>query len=739
MGAKTHTLSKHDMVLKLKSSPIFSEMNDEQMKMLSEHLSQISIGEGDVLFGQDDPSDAMYVLISGRLQAFSIPDSQHREVYMGEISPGEPVGEIQMLTSGTRTATVRAMMQTTLIKIPKEAFSRIAQHSPPTIDRLNAIFRQRFHQNNFAIFMGNLFGPMDNASLHAIEKQAKWCPLSRGEYLFHQGDLSDSLYIMIRGRLEVVIDGSVVGEIARGECVGEIGVFTGECRTASLFAIRDSELVRFSKQAVMALIQQYPQAMIKITQMISRRLRKVLYSPPATVPVINIAVIPATPSTPLSDFVPRLFRQMSAHGKSLYLSPENLEQLSGLKVLTGEESTDTRFISWLEEQETRYRFVIYQSDEFNSAWTRRCLKNADLVLIMAESKDNPRLGPIEKLLLHEKDKITSVRKILILVHPEGTRRPTGTSLWLRHRQLDSHHHIRLSNDEDVARIARLITGRGIGLVLGGGGARGLAHIGVIQAFIEKEIPIDTIGGTSMGSIVASSYAMGYSLEDLRGVIKKSFLEIKPLKEYTLPIIAILRSKRLDKVNKMAYKDTSIEDLWLNFFCVSSNLTQARMVVHRKGPVWKAVRASSSIPGLAVPAIDGTNLLVDGGFMNNVPGDVMRRLYGGTVITVDVSPERDLSIQETGFPSPWDVLWRWLIPGKTQLAIPNILTILTRSSMLYSIYKANKIETDADIALKPPVKNFGILEFDAMDNIIEAGYQYTIKQLDKGIDSIVSPT
>ena len=148
----------------------------------------------------------------------------------------------------------------------------------------------------------------------------------------------------------------------------------------------------------------------------------------------------------------------------------------------------------------------------------------------------------------------------------------------------------------------------IGLVLSGGGARGGAHVGVLKVLEELRVPVDCIAGTSMGAIIASLYAKGLSPDTIRDTIHNFFLEIKPLNEYTLPFIALLRSKKLDHVNQMAFEEMTIEDLWLNFFCISSNLTTAQMMIHRNGPVWQATRASSSIPGLALPVISGNHFL-----------------------------------------------------------------------------------------------------------------------------------
>jgi len=304
---------------------------------------------------------------------------------------------------------------------------------------------------------------------------------------------------------------------------------------------------------------------------------------------------------------------------------------------------------------------------------------------------------------------------------------------LEERQVQEHHHLRWDTDADFARLARFLSGRAIGLALGGGGSHCLAQIGVIRALAEANIPIDMVGGTSMGAVIAVLCAMSCDYQTMIRLNRKGWIESKPLSvsEYALPIISLYRSRKFDKIAKIPSRDADLADLWLNCFCISSNLTTSKMVVHQRGPVWKALRASASLPGIAVPVLDSGSLLVDGGVTNNLPGDVVRDLGAGSVIVVNVSSEQHLSVDREEIPSSWDVLCSRILPFRERINVPGILDILMASTMLSSQARTNAVVRDADVYFHPPVSKYSLLEFSAIDEIVEVGYRYakqTIEEL-----------
>ena len=270
----------------------------------------------------------------------------------------------------------------------------------------------------------------------------------------------------------------------------------------------------------------------------------------------------------------------------------------------------------------------------------------------------------------------------------------------------------------------------MGVALGGGGARAFAHIGVIRALEEAGIEIDGIGGTSQGSLIAAQYALGWDVETMVERNREVFLKSKPQRSFTLPFVSILSRRPRGLLEEM-FSDLEIEDLWLSYFAVSANLTTARQVVHQRGALSDAMFASMAVPGVVAPAVSDGELLVDGGVLNNLPGDVVRRLWGGRVITVDVGAETEkrFTSDRNELPSAGAILKSSLNPFAEKVKVPGIVEILLRSSLLGSAQNTAAAEAEADLFLRPPVGEFGMFEVKAIDRLVEIGYQHARERLE----------
>jgi predicted acylesterase/phospholipase RssA len=324
-----------------------------------------------------------------------------------------------------------------------------------------------------------------------------------------------------------------------------------------------------------------------------------------------------------------------------------------------------------------------------------------------------------------------LRVDLVLLHENKSRMPAGTRAWLGPRSVAMHHHLQRDSCTDVERLARLLTGRSVGLVLGGGGARGFAHIGVIRAMHEAGIPIDLVGGTSIGACIGAQYAMGLDWPAMLELNRKGFIDLNPMADYTLPIVALLNAAKFEKMFSMMFGETRLEDLWLSYYCISTNLTRGETVVHERGSVRKYVRASMSVPGMAPPVPDNGCLLVDGGVLNNLPAETMRRMCGnGYVIAVDVNPSVDLAatVDYGQSLSGWSAAWRQLNPLGPRLRLPTIQAILERTTAVSSVQQAQVASALVDLYLHAPIEGFGMFEVAALDRIADVGYRWAQSKL-----------
>ena len=500
-------------------------------------------------------------------------------------------------------------------------------------------------------------------------------------------------------------------------------------------AVRDSQMIRFTRQRFDQIVARYPQVLMAITRILVGRLSKTT-SPGLSRTageVKTIAVIPASSDVPWKDFAGRLAEALSAFGPALRLTSELLSEALGIRSASAgaaDDPAEMRLSAWLDDQELRYRFILYVSDTGSSRWTQRCIRQSDLVLLVAQPGHAVEAKNLQHLLRVEDTRDVLCRTRLVLLHPNGKQRPQGTGRLLSQLDLERHHHLRWPLQTDIERLARLLSGRSVGLVLGGGGARGFAHIGVIRALQEAGIEIDAIGGTSLGALIAAQHAMGWGPQTMLEANLRAFVGGKPHHAFTLPLISVVSDRRGARMVAEMFPDVDIEDLWLNYFAISASLTTARQKIHQRGAVRHAIKASSAIPGVFAPAVEDQDLLVDGGLLNNLPGDVMRRLWGGQVISVDVSPTSDLKVESSfsSLPSAWRLIWSRLNPFAQRLEAPNILEILTRASTLASIQNTALAKAEADLYLEPPVDNFKMFDMADLDQLVEIGYEYAAEKL-----------
>ena len=584
-----------------------------------------------------------------------------------------------------------------------------------------------------------LFKNLEDAVLDEMATQVEIIRVPGGEPLFQQGDPGDSLYIVINGRLRVTVNREreyeeVVAEVGRDEMIGEMSLLTGENRSASVRAIRDTTLLRLSNEGCHHIAEKHPFIVLHIARTVARRLSAMNRAPRMVTALVNITLVGTNPKVDLSTFATQLTEALGSIGETLHLSSRRIERLWESERM-GQPSLEVehniKLENWLNEQESKYRFIIYEVDVTASHWTRRCLRQADRILLIGDTELPHDHGPLETELPNPDARRATAGVELVLVHPPEQAKFQNTDKWLEIRHVSAHYHVRWGVGADFARLARLLTDHGIGLVLGGGGLRGLAHIGVLRALQESNITIDFIGGTSMGAIMAAQYAMGWDYDTSIRANRKMWSDSWPMNDYTVPFMACLSGQKLDHALHQMFGETRIEDLAMRYFSVSTNLTTAVLAVHQEGLLWKRLRASCSLPGIVPPEFDNDSMLVDGAVLNNVPGDIMKKLCGGKVVAVDVSPREDLVFQPQcpERPPTKQIFWNQVNPFGEKLALPSLFDIVARSSMISSASNANVIKAQVDLYVDIPMDQFGMSDVKSFDQIIDTGYQFACQQIE----------
>jgi NTE family protein len=375
-----------------------------------------------------------------------------------------------------------------------------------------------------------------------------------------------------------------------------------------------------------------------------------------------------------------------------------LEAFGTVVIVAGKQKSE-RTSAWFSDIEKHSDFVLLQADSDPTPWTRFCVRQSDRIVLVANGDAQP--GPLRMDVPHT----TPLALMLLWQDAIVSGKTTG---WLAAVKPGRHFHIR--SDNDIERAGRLIAERGLGLVLSGGGAKALAHIGVIQALREHDIQIDAVGGTSVGAIVSAVFALEWNLATTVRALAKAFNRRK-FSDFAVPWTALYSERAFVRTLGHCFGTTAIEDAPIPLFCVSTNITEGVSAVHRTGPLVTWLRATTAVPGICPPILDGNAVYVDGGVLNNMPIERIHEFGVASVIAVDVgSLERDArSGGETGLPGILDLLWR-------------VGTIGSDAA-------ANPVREGRDVLLKPAVADIGIFDWNSHEKAIDAGYKAALDNLD----------
>ncbi len=711
-------------------------------------VSTVRVAAGETVFRRGESGDAMFVVKSGVFRVTGATPSG-AEVTLVEIGPGDSVGEMAVLTGQPRSAALTAVTDGELVRLLRSGFDELVRLYPEVASRLTADIGPRLRRTQLLRVWEELFGITEPAAFRELEEAVEWRRVSAGEVLIRQGEASDAMYVVVTGRFRTIVSGPDGADVAVRDTgafstLGELGLLTEMPRSATVLALRDGEVIRLGRDVFRAFALRHPEALLRVASLVAERQmngnapRIRASAPAASTPCVTFAVLPLTPSPAAAALGRTLVERLGALGETLAFDAAGFDERHGRSgaaetPLSGPLSLSVDVS--LRELEDRTRHLLLDAGSGWNAWTERCLRRADRILLVADASASPAPGAIEEKLAALK---LPARTELVLVHPAATAEPRGTSEWLSGRDVADHHHVRLGNLRDEERLARRLAGRGVGLVLGGGGARGVAHIGVIRAIEEAGIAIDLVGGASMGAVVAAGYALHGSSGPLVA-LAETFSSPARIYDRTLPLVSLMSGGKVLRLMKSLYGDRAIEDLWIPFFSISTNLTRARVDVDRRGPLWRAVRKSMSIPGVFPPIIEDGDVIVDGGVVDNFPVERMAtRADCGTVIGVNVAPAVDKVKPYRFGPelSGWQVLRSRVLPWARKMRAPSLVGSLLRTQEINSVMSLRSGLRFVDLLVEPSVDRFRLNEYDKHVELIASGYDAGKRALGSGLDFLV---
>lgn len=529
-------------------------------------------------------------------------------------------------------------------------------------------------EDSWALLRGvPLFSKLPDDALAGLAAGATMRALHAGDWLFRQGDEGSDLYVVASGRLETIVESPPPARVLRllgpGEVVGELAVITGNARSASVRARRDSVLLEVSSEGIHDLLARHTGVALELLQVVARRLASGM-PPPASGPR-TVAVVD------LREHIP----------DSL---PDDLAEAFGPSVTTFPRAalpaaTDPG--RHLDALERRYAVVLLLAEAGDPVeWLRFCRRQADRVVAVAEVSGRPPTDRAELLAGCD---------LALAGIPSS-----AAGDWLEKLRPRAHHWLDQPDRAlGILRLVRRITGRSTGVVLSGGGARGFAHLGVMERLRERGMTVDRIGGCSMGAFVGGLLAVGLSPQDGIEVCREEFVRHNPFNDYAVPRVSLIRARKASSMLQRVFGQQTVESCATDYFCVSSDLVAAQLVVHRRGTLWQSIGASMSIPGFAPPVeLDG-RLLVDGGVLDNLPVEAMAGTGEGPVIAVDV-------MGRTGL-------------GQAGVR-PTLVETLARSTVLGSWHRLAETSGRAELVITPEIPPMGLLDFRGLDEIVEAG-------------------
>ncbi|KAI4180377.1 MAG: hypothetical protein LQ348_005211 [Seirophora lacunosa] len=630
-------------------------------------LEWVQIDAGQVIHHQGDESDAIYIVLNGRLRAIMEKADGGMQV-TGEYGQGDSVGELEVMTESRRPATLHAIRDTEVAKFPKMLFNSLALEHPGITIKISKIIAQRMRA--------------------LIE-----------DPFFEQGK-------------------DVVNAASNKSVTSTLNLRT----TAILPVTAGVPVVEFGSRLLTALTQ--------------------------------IGVVNGVTSLNQAAILNHLGRHAFSRMGKLKLS------------------------QYLADLEERYGMLLYIADtNVTSPWTQTCISQADCILLVGLAEGSPSMGEYERFLLGMK---TTARKELVLLHVDRYSTPGLTRKWLKNRLWinGGHHHIQMAfrtNTEpahpqvkrfgtalkqrvqvlqaeiqkytsrrirqtplysadspfkgDFHRLARRLCGKSVGLVLGGGGARGISQVGVIRALEEAGIPIDIIGGTSIGAFIGALYARDADVVPMYGRAKKFAGRMGSMWRFALdltyPSASYTTGHEFNRGIFKTFGDSQIEDFWLDFYCNTTNISKSRCEYHNSGHVWRYVRASMSLAGLIPPLCDEGSMLLDGGYVDNLTVAHMKSLGAETIFAVDVGSLDDNLPQAFGdsLSGMWTLVNRWN-PFSSFPNPPTLSEIQARLAYVSSVDALERAKTTPGcLYMRPPIDPYGTLDFGKFDEIYRVGYVY----------------
>ena len=696
------------------------------LRSLPRDPTTITLADGEVLVEQQSSGSDVFVVVHGILLATIDSGDGIGPTRVATFEQGDLLGELTALTGGLRSATVQANGAAVVAIVSRAEFVAWLATEPERSERIAAAARDRIDRNRAAALLARVLGTDDPSVLELALPRVEWVTLEPGEELCRQGEPSDAAHLILSGRVAVTTETGgeqrLVAELGRNQIVGELGVLDRLPRTATVTALRRTRLGSLRGEAIDALNVTHPQIGLHLFRQALAR----AVSPEDRSDVAHmVCIVPSASGH--AALVRNVAEELGRHGTVTVVTAEDIDERFGAEASLAAVGSvgASRVLGHLHDLENAHDYVLMVADPTPTPWTLHTAEAADRVLVLAPTAPT---GVDREVLGGLRDAFASIGLApwLGVVHPDATPHPSGAPDAIG--PTDRVLHLRRSNEVDHRRIARLLSGNGVALVLGGGGARGFGHIGAYRALLEHGIEPDIVYGSSIGSVIAATIALDFDVDQIVQACEDAFAG---LLDWTLPLVAFLKGRRITDAIREGFGQHRCEHLWRPFVCTTTNLTQSRLDVVDSGPLDVAVRTSVSIPGILPPMSKDGDILVDGGVLNNLPADlasadpVIR-----TIWALDVSPPYGPRAKGPIEPS---VSGFRLLAGRVARrrdAYPAAAGVVMQTMVAAASRDRWTMTIDGTIDHYLPleIRDSGLLDFENIRPTVEAGYRSAVDRI-----------
>jgi NTE family protein len=597
-----------------------------------------------------------------------------------------------------------------------EALAEGELYDDPTMPRLTDSHREQAvaEPQSIAEFLGNVpvFAPLSEAMRAEIALLGRTVSVRRGEWLFREDDAADSVYVVRLGQLEVIREGAepeTVNTLTRGAVLGELALLADSSRNASVRALRDTELLQITRPHFESLLRSEPELTLSLARALGAQLKSSRSIPPRRGRPVTIALRAIGDDVPLIDLADEISRMLCTWGRVAVIHTTDANAEAGLAggtpggQITSQDAV-ARFTPLVERCELDHDQVILVcgSSEHTAGWDEFALARADRVLV-AVGASAPASHVREHSSLLGCD----------LVGYGVDRGSASLAVWIAELAPASTFAIRTDGHRrgDIARLARRLAGRAVGIVLSGGGARAFAHIGVLNELQSAGVVLDRVGGVSMGAFIGGLLACGHDSHAIDAHCYEEWVRRNPMNDYTLPRMALIKGQKARAMLERVYGDVLIEELDRDFYCASVDLKRSSLLIDRDGPVYLAVGSSMALPLIAPPQVRAERLLIDGSLLDNLPLAPMTSSGEGPVLAVDIKGGEERPGADAG---------KHGVAGKRRVRVPSLPGTMYRIALLSSANTTEAARVHADFTIEARVPSVGLFEFHQIDEARAAG-------------------